>query len=107
MAHHARVELICALTLWSLWAAFLLFPRFGLPVYMQRAAAWLGVGEVVAILAYSYNRVGCTPDGCPLPSRGAETIAAADIPALAVLLYVLALGYGLRRARAAVTTRSR
>lgn len=100
------VELICTLTLWSLWAGFLLFPRFGLPRYLQRAAAWLAVAEVVAILAYSYSKVGCTPAGCPLPSRGAETIAATDIPALAVLLYLLALGYGLRRARV-VTTRSR
>ncbi len=106
MAHHGGVELICALTLWSLWAAFLLFPRFGLPRYMQRTAAWLCVAEVVAILAYSYAKAGCTPEGCPTPSRGAETLAAADIPALAVLLYVLAFGYGLRRARA-LTTRSR
>lgn len=100
------VELICALTLWSLWAAFLLFPRFGLPRYLQQAAAWLCAAEVVAILAYSYAKAGCTPAGCPLPSRGAETVAAADIPALAVLLYVLAFGYGMRRART-VTTRSR
>jgi hypothetical protein len=99
------VALIGTVTVWSLFSAFLLFPRFNLPRFLQRAAATLLVLEMGAILAYSYAAEGCGRAPCSILTEIARTLASQDLPALAGLLYVLAAGTGMRRL--ALTTRSR
>jgi hypothetical protein len=99
------VALVGTMTIWSLFSAFLLFPRFGLPRFLQHGAAALLALEIIAILAYSYAADGCAQAPCSVTAEAWRVLASQDLPALAVLLIVLALGTGVRRA--ALTTRSR
>ena len=90
--------LIASATMWILGSAFLLFPHFGLPPWMHRAAMTLLCAEVVAVVI-AHNLPGT------VGGDGAYTVASADLPALAALLWALAVATGLRsRARQRRTT---
>ena len=65
-----RVALVGAMTIWSLFSAFLLFPRFGLPRFLQHGAATLLALEIIAILAYSYAAEGCSAGAVLSHRRG-------------------------------------
>jgi len=90
MPHHdSFVLLIWAATLWILGSAFLLFPHFGLPSWMHRAAMTLLCGELLALLVSHYAPGTVAGDA-------ADTVSSVDLPALTVLLWLLAVATGLR-----------
>ena len=93
-----------AMTLWGLGTAFLIFPLFKLPHFLHKSATILLGLELIALLVHSYGSQGCDPSGCSVLTATAGAIASQDVPALAALLYVLALGHGVRTR---LTTRSR
>jgi ABC-type branched-subunit amino acid transport system permease subunit len=93
------MEVVVALTLWGLFAAFLTFPLLGLPEVMQRAVATLLAAEFVAFGIWHFGSEGCVERPCAAFAETGRTAASLDIPALAVLLLVLAVALGLRRHR--------
>lgn len=94
------LAVVCAITLFLLWTAFMLFRFLGLPAYLEAFAALLFVAEFVAVLVIAYEADGT------LASRTAEAVAGQDVPALGLLLYGISLAYA-RRAYRSLTTRSR
>ena len=93
------MAVVGALTLWGLGTAFLIFPLFKVPRFLRQAAASLLTAELVALLVHSYGSEYCDPSGCSASTQVAGTIASVDVPALAVLLYFLALAHGVRARR--------
>ncbi len=87
--------LVYAMTLWLMFGAFLFFPHMGLPRFMSRAAILLAYAEGFTLIVMDYAPRGSYGEGV------AEAIAGQDIPALALLLLVLAGAVGVRRQRAA------
>ena len=97
-------------TIWLLFSGYLLFHTLGLPGFMRRAAMTLLCAELVALLVVHY---------APRTSVGhdaAVALAGQDVPALGILLYGIAVAFGVRAHRRAaqvpeapfaVTTRSR
>ncbi|HEX8103186.1 MAG TPA: hypothetical protein VF533_11270 [Solirubrobacteraceae bacterium] len=84
---------VYAATIWLLWSAFLLFPHFGLPRYMARAAMTLLCGELLALLVAFYAVPGSV-------AHEAARLVAGEVPALGVGLLAVAIWLGLRAARA-------
>lgn len=93
------------MTLWGLGTAFLIFPLLRLPPLLTTTAGTLLAAELVVLLVHSYGSEGCDPEGCSVLTTAAGALASQDLPALAVGLYVVAIGHGLRTRR--LTTRSR
>ena len=102
--------LIHSATIWLSFSAFLLFGVLRLPTFMRRAAMTLLCGELLALLVVSY-----APRGS-IGHDAAWALAGQDVPGLVVLLYAIALAFGVRAHRRAasirqaapsITTRSR
>jgi hypothetical protein len=89
--------LVAALTLWTMFALFLIVPIVGLPDVIGRVAAILGTAELVALLLWSYGSERCTDPSCAPLAQAAGIAARADIPALAAAFMVVAF-VQLRRA---------
>lgn len=87
------VEVIAAATIWSMFSCFLLFPRLGLPPMLHRSAMTLLVAEIVALGMWSYGSPGAPG------SEAGRSLAALDIPLLAVGLVALAIIRGVRGSR--------
>jgi len=93
------MEVTVALTLWGLFAGFLIFPLLGLPQLMQRAVATLLAAEFVAFGVWHFGSEGCVQRPCGALAETGRTAASLDIPLLAVALLILALALGMRRHR--------
>jgi hypothetical protein len=93
-----RVGLTIALTLLLSFGAFLFFPTVNAPPIFSRVAIGLCTAEFLAVIVWRAGQ-DCIVPGCLTLSRGARTAASVDIPALTVLMFVLATAYGLRAAR--------
>jgi hypothetical protein len=92
------VELVAAVTLYGLFSAWLLFPRFGVPRMLTAATAMLMWLEFLAVLTWGYASEGCARRPCPV-AEAAATAAAVDLPALSVAVIVLAVAYAVRQRR--------
>jgi hypothetical protein len=91
------MELVGAMTLWSLGTAWFLFPLLGVPRLFSRAAAGLFAAELACLLLWSYGSETCDARPCSAPAEAARAAASRDLPALAVALIGLAVAWGLRR----------
>jgi len=87
------VELIATVTIWSMFACFLVFPKFGLPPVLHQTAMTLLSAELLALAMVSYGSGATAQVG-----RAAATY---DIPLLSLGLVVLAIiravRHGVRR----------
>jgi hypothetical protein len=81
------VELAAAATIWGMFACFLLFPQLGLPAVFHRTAMALLVGELLALMAWSY--------GSGVAADAGRSAAAVDIPLLSLALVVLSVVRGV------------
>jgi hypothetical protein len=88
--------LAAALTLWLMFALWMLCPILGVPRGVARTAGAIAVLELVLLLAESY---GCDGGRCAATATVAGTAARLDLPVLGVA-FVLALAAGLRPRRA-------
>lgn len=86
--------LAAALTLWSMFAVWLIAPHAGLPARVVRTAVALGATELAALMLASYGAQECGFAACAVAARTAGTAARVDIPALAAA-FVLAAAAGL------------
>ena len=93
---HARVEIAAAITIWALFASFLIFPLAGLPAALQRTAATLLAGELIALGVWHYGSIGCLARPCAPLAEAGRAAAAVDIPLLALALVALAVMRGVR-----------
>jgi hypothetical protein len=93
-----RVGLTIALTLLFSFGAFLFFPTVKAPPVFGQVAIALCAAECIAVLVWRIA-ASCIVAGCGTLSSAARTAAAVDIPALTLLMLVLAAAYGLRVAR--------
>jgi hypothetical protein len=93
------VELVGAMTLWSLGASWFLFPLLGVPRLLRRAAAGLCAAELTCLLLWSYGSETCEARPCSAPAEAARAAASSDVPALAAALIGLAVAWGVRRMR--------
>jgi hypothetical protein len=82
------VQVVAAVTIWAMFASFLLFPMLGLPAAMHRSAMTLLVAELVALGLHSYG-------GRPLAAAG-RSMATIDVPVLALALIGLVIMRGVR-----------
>ena len=89
------MELVWALTLWGLWSFWLLAQHLRAPAAVTRVGAGLLVGELVALALHSFD---CADAGCGPVGRAAGTAASVDVPLLAVVFVVLAVGQAWWRA---------
>lgn len=97
----SMLEVVCTVTLFLLWLAFMLFRFLGLPGYLEAFAALLLLSEFIAVLVLAYERDGA------LAYETAATVASRDVPALGLLLYGISFVYARRAWRSVVTRRSR
>jgi hypothetical protein len=91
------VEVIAALTIWTLVACFLIFPLFGLRPLFHRTAGALLAAEGIALMMYGYGSQGCRERPCGAVAEIGHTAAAIDIPLLTVALVALTVAHGVRR----------
>lgn len=94
------MQVIAALTIWGLFAAFLIFPLLGLPRMLQRAAGGLIVAEGVGLMMWGFGDENCRERPCAPVSEIGYTAAKIDIPLLALALLALALLVGVRHRQA-------
>jgi hypothetical protein len=85
-----------AATLWGLFTMSFLLPVVGAPGALQRTAEALLVGELLALLAWSYAHEGCDSSGCGMGVSLLHEAGHEDIPALALVLLVVTVAYGYR-----------
>ena len=95
-----------AATLYGLFSAWLLFPRMGVPRMLTIATAMLMWLEFLAVLTWSYASEGCARRPCGPVADVAATAAAVDLPALSIVVVVLAVGDAVRRRRSRYAART-
>ena len=83
------MELIATATIWSMFACFLVFPKFGLPPLLHRTAMTLLSAELLALALVSY--------GSGATEQAGRAAATYDIPLLALGLVALAIIRAVRR----------
>ena len=98
--------LVAALTLWTMFALFLIAPLARLPDSVGRVAMILCAAELVALLVSSYGVDGCGDPPCTPLAQAAGIAARTDIPVLAAAFLVVAVAR-LRRATRRPTGRRR
>ena len=91
---------MAALTLWSLFSAWLLFPRLGAPRMLRAPAAVLMWLQFVALLTWGYAGGECSQRFCAALAGTAENAATVDVPGLTVALLAVSMAYAARRVRA-------
>jgi hypothetical protein len=95
------MQLVAAATLWSMVAAFMVFPILGVPSLLHRSAVAVMLAELGALAVWSYARGECEGHLCGGAASLGGQAAGIDVPALAVVLVVLAVADGVRRGRRA------
>ena len=92
-------------TLWLLFSMWLLFPYLDMPRMLCGAAAWLMWLEFIALTGYGLASETCTERPCGVMSETLRSAAGFDLPALTVVVFVLAgaeLARQNRRARSSL-----
>jgi hypothetical protein len=95
------VKVVAALTLWSLFSAWLLFPRVGAPRMLRTAAGMLMWLQFVSLLTWGYAEGECSQRFCAALADAAENAATVDVPGLTVAMLAVSTAYAARRVRAA------
>ena len=90
------MALVGAMTLWGLAAAFFLFPLVNVPPILRSSVGTLMSAELLALLVHSWGSENCEPGSCSELTAVAGAMASQDVPVLTVVLFGLAVGYGLR-----------
>lgn len=80
-----------AITLWMMFALWLIAPLVGMPRLTGRVALSLSALELFALLAWSYGVEGCDDPTCAPLARAAGIAARTDVPALAAAFLVAAV----------------
>ena len=91
---------MAALTLWSLFSIWLLFPHVGAPSMLRTAAALLMWLEFAALLTWGYASRACERPFCESLADTAQTAAAVDLPGLTAALLTIGAAYAARGTRA-------
>ena len=93
------MELVAAATLYGLFSAWLLFPRFGVPRIITSSTALLVWADFLAVLTWGFTREDCARGSCSPLAEAAATAVAVDLPALSIAVVALAVAHGVRRHR--------
>jgi hypothetical protein len=93
------MEVAAALTVWTCFSSFLLFPLLGVPQRLARIAMTLLCAELVACLIWTFGTEDCVQRPCGAFAETARTAASVDVPALTGAMVALALAFGFRAAR--------
>lgn len=93
--------MIAALTIWTLFSCFLIFPLVGFPVLLRTTAGTLLAAEGVALMMWGYGSQGCQERPCAPVAELGHAAASIDIPLLTVALVALAVVRGVRTWRRA------
>jgi hypothetical protein len=91
------VELVAAATLYGLFSAWLLFPLLGVPRTLTTSTAVLAWIEFLAVLTWGYTREDCARGSCSPLAEAARTAVAIDLPALSIVVVVVAVAHAVRR----------
>jgi hypothetical protein len=82
--------LAAAVTVWMMFALWLIAPHARAPARIARVAGMLCVGELLALLFWSYGVEVCAERTCAPVAQAFGIAARVDIPALAAAFLVLA-----------------
>ena len=93
--------LLAAITVWTMFALWLIVPIAGLPDPIARIAGILVSAELLALLASSYGTDTCNDTACAPLAQAAGIAARTDIPALSAAFVVFAVLRLRRRGQAA------
>jgi hypothetical protein len=88
--------LAAAVTLWTMFSLWLIAPHAQMPERVARVAGMLCVGELLALLVWSYGTDACTGRTCAPIAQALGIAARVDIPALAAAFVVFACVRWLR-----------
>jgi hypothetical protein len=91
---------IWAVTLWILFACWLLATVLGAPRVMARVSLGLLFAEFVAVAVWSYGSEGCASRPCAVAAEIGRAAATQDIPVIAAVLIALAVFRAHRQATA-------
>lgn len=86
-----------AITLWTMFALWLIVPHVGLPGTIARIAGTLVWAELAMLFAWSFGTEDCDERTCAPLAQAAGIAATTDIPALASAFLVFTV-MRLRRA---------
>jgi len=89
-----------ALTVWILFAVWIIAPLLHLPPLIARVAAALLCTEIVALLLWSYGSEGCNEPTCAPVAQAFGIAARTDVPILAAAFVVFAGHQAVRALRA-------
>jgi len=95
-----------AITLWTMFALWLVAPLVAAPVSVGNAAAAVLCAELVALLAWSYGAESCDERTCAPLAQAAGIAARTDVPALAAVVLVVSM-VRIRRAESRRRTQAR
>ena len=99
--------LAAALTIWLLFAFWIIAPHAEVPPRFARAAGVLLWVELGCLLAWSYGAAGCDGDrGCAPLAQAAGVVARTDLPVVAGAFIVLSVAMLLRRRQPPASTTS-
>jgi hypothetical protein len=93
------MEVAAALTVWTCFSSFLLFPVLGVPQRLARIAMTLLCAELLACMIWSFGSEDCVQRPCGAFAETARTAASIDVPGLTAAMLALALAHGFRAAR--------
>jgi hypothetical protein len=96
------MTLLWALTLWGLFAVWLLFQAFELPRRLIVAPMVLLTAELVALGFWSYGSANCLERPCGTLAEVGRTAASVDIPLIGLAVIMVAALRGARRHHARV-----
>ena len=85
------MELIAAITIWTMFGSFLIFPLLRLPSALHRTAMTLLTAELIALGMHSY--------GSGIVAAAGRSMATIDIPLLSLALVAVAVTRGRRAQR--------
>ncbi len=100
------MQVIAALTIWTLLACFLIFPLLGFRPLFHRTAGTLLAAEGIALMMWGYGSEGCQERPCGTVAEVGHTAASIDVPVLTVALVALTVARGVRAWRRAPQTAS-
>jgi hypothetical protein len=99
--------LAAALTIWLLFAFWIIAPHAEIPPRFARAAGVLLWVELACLLAWSYGAAECKDDrGCAPLAQAAGVAARTDVPAVAGAFLVLSVAWVVRRGQPPASTTS-
>jgi hypothetical protein len=100
--------LAASLTIWLLFAFWIIAPHADIPPRFARAAGALLWVELACLLVWSYGSAGCDEgdNGCAPLARAAGVAARTDLPAVAGAFLLLSLAWLVRRGQPPARTTS-